>query len=564
MKFLVFFLALISVTFATRVFLERETELAPPEGWKWSDYAPKDQQISLSIALKQQNLDVLQQIFHEVSNPQHKNYKQYLTRDEIRDLVAPSQESIDTVTAWLLVNGIQNWEISGTNDILHFETTVEVAENMLGCKFYLFSHKRASRSAVSSYGPYSIPSHLSSHIDVVTGVTGFPALPSEAAHRFHKQKPAHHGSSHKKHTDSDRLENKNIGPQDLRTSYNIPSTTFGNGKTQQAVAEFQGQFYSPTDLTTFFNRYWPNAPASQSTVTKTIGTNLIGEPGVEAELDIQYIMGVAPGVPTWFWSNPGFNFWNDLLTWMSQIFSQSNPPQVHSVSYGDQAVVGQPSDSIKNRLNAEFMKAGVQGLSIIFASGDSGAGCYLCKEVNPSFPATSPYVTGVGATRYINGQSGTEEAVQAFGSGGGFSEFFTNATQFSYQTDVVKAYFDSGVAFPPQREFDSSGRGTPDVAAHGIGFTVVVNGNDDSVGGTSASAPTFAAVISLINDQLNAPLGFLNNFLYQNADALNDITQGNNKHSCCPGFQCTTGWDAVTGLGTPDFQKLLAAAKAAE
>ncbi|KAI0085907.1 peptidase S8/S53 domain-containing protein, partial [Irpex rosettiformis] len=82
--------------------------------------------------------------------------------------------------------------------------------------------------------------------------------------------------------------------------------------------------------------------------------------------------------------------------------------------------------------------------------------------------------------------------------------------------------------------------------------------------GTSCSSPIFASVISLINDQLIAagksPLGFLNPFLYANPSAFNDVTSGSNPGCNTNGFKATSGWDPVTGLGTPNFAGLKAAA----
>ena len=110
-------------------------------------------------------------------------------------------------------------------------------------------------------------------------------------------------------------------------------------------------------------------------------------------------------------------------------------------------------------------------------------------------------------------------------------------------------------------------------SALGEGFQVYVNGAVQAVGGTSASSPTFAATVSLINEErLKAdkpPMGFLNPFLYANEAAFVDVTTGTNAISrgggtpLRYGYAATTGWDAATGLGTPHFEKLLTAAMAA-
>jgi tripeptidyl-peptidase-1 len=364
-----------------------------------------------------------------------------------------------------------------------------------------------------------------------------------------------------------------ITPSIIRARYNISSTLVGtNAMNMHAVAEFQAQYYSPTDLKAFWDAYVPFAPFMP--VAQVVGQNDPSKPGIEASLDIEYIMGVAPNITTWFYSLANFNFYNDLLTWTGEIDNETNPPFIHSVSYGSQG--DYPTDDYRSRLNQEFMKLGTRGLSIIFASGDSGAGCEGNRESDaecdctffPSFPATCPYVTCIGATKFLTGNTGPEGAVSAFKSGGGFSQFFPTG---SWQMADVQAYLSSGVKMPEACAFNASGRGTPDAGALGdIHFQVINGGSVISVGGTSASAPSFSGVMSLLNDQLlnegKPTLGYLNPWIYQTASATPgaffDVTVGDNINSLCcksgaeSGFECATGWDPVTGVGTPNFAVL--------
>jgi tripeptidyl-peptidase-1 len=117
---------------------------------------------------------------------------------------------------------------------------------------------------------------------------------------------------------------------------------------------------------------------------------------------------------------------------------------------------------------------------------------------------------------------------------------------------------------PKNSFYTSSNRAYPDVSAQATGFTVIYSGKTHpGVEGTSASTPTFSGLVGLLNDQrkgMSKPaLGFLNPFLYQNAEAFNDITVGNNPGCSTEGFYAAKGWDPVSGLGTPDFKKLQAA-----
>lgn len=82
---------------------------------------------------------------------------------------------------------------------------------------------------------------------------------------------------------------------------------------------------------------------------------------------------------------------------------------------------------------------------------------------------------------------------------------------------------------------------------------VVSAGSSTAVSGTSCSAPIFSGIVALINDQLlkagEAPLGFLNPWIYANPQAFTDITSGSNPYNKCQGFNAAVGWDPVTGLG---------------
>ena len=150
-------------------------------------------------------------------------------------------------------------------------------------------------------------------------------------------------------------------------------------------------------------------------------------------------------------------------------------------------------------------------------------------------------VTAVGSTT----NQGPETAASF--SSGGFSNIFARP---SYQDGAVERYLDA-LGDKYKGRYNASGRAIPDVSTQGSRFVVTINGQTETVSGTSASAPTFASVISLLNDELfNAgrrPLGFLNPMLYtQGVAALNDITQGSNPGCGTDGFAAGPGWDPVS------------------
>ena len=145
----------------------------------------------------------------------------------------------------------------------------------------------------------------------------------------------------------------------------------------------------------------------------------------------------------------------------------------------------------------------------------------------------------------------------------------------TWQEAAAAGYLSSGRDLPPQGSYPPGGRATPDVATLGELFAVVTGagaGKVTPVSGTSAGTPAFAGMVALMNEarrQKGKPaLGFLNPFLYNHPAAFTDVTNGFNDIGTAGeqlgyGWACSKGWDPVTGLGTPLFKELLAAALAA-
>jgi tripeptidyl-peptidase-1 len=242
------------------------------------------------------------------------------------------------------------------------------------------------------------------------------------------------------------------------------------------------------------------------------------------------------------------------LVWLNYVLAQKELPYVISTSYGDDEQT--VPYSYAKRACAGFAQLGARGISVLFSSGDFGVGANGTCVSNvdnstmfiPNFPTSCPWITSVGGTESFE----PEVAVKRFGSGAGFSNYFGAP---SYQTEVVDAYV-AGLDGLFDGLYNKSGRAYPDVAAQGNHDAIAWNGIIRTIGGTSASSPTFSAVIALVNDALlaaNKPvLGFLNPWIYGGAyKALTDITSGSAIGCNGTGFPAAKGWDAVTGFGTP-------------
>jgi kumamolisin len=329
--------------------------------------------------------------------------------------------------------------------------------------------------------------------------------------------------------------------------YSFPANLDGTGQTI-GILELGGG-YTDSDLQTYFQGLGLNTPAVTA-VSVDGATNSPGDPNGadgEVELDIQVAGAIAPGakIAVYFAPNSDQGFIDAITT---AVHDTMNKPSTLSISWGGPE--SSWSQSSMTALDNACQSAAALGVTITVASGDSGSSDGTNSTV-VDFPASSPHVLACGGTELTaNGTQISQEIVwddQSSGggaTGGGFSAIFSVP---SWQTSAVPS--------------GSTGRGVPDVAANAApatGYNVVVDGQQETVGGTSAAAPLWAGLIALINQQLaqqgKQAAGFINPTLYQNGSDFHDITQGNNG-----AYSAGPGWDACTGLGSPNGSAILGA-----
>jgi subtilase family serine protease len=566
------------------VFFDRKTT---PRGWTRGAVAPRSAPVRVTVALVQRNLKALEALFWSIATPESPNYRNFMSRDEILDVVAPEASDKNKVVSWLHSHGIR--AVKDHRDALSVRTTVAHAAAAFQTEFYLFTEEETGRQIVRSWGTASMPEEIASIVDFVEGLSSFP-VPHL---KVHVRAPKSDGTD----------DTYAVIPQTVSNQYSIPAQSMGaHPETSVGVIEFQGESYAPADLAAYAQGC--NIQIATITANDTVGPNDPTSPQIEAELDIEFAATVNPSATAWFWLEDGQGW---LYQFVNHYFSTQNVPQVVSISYAwsemDQCQIdpdecqslGVDSQGYVARCNVEWQKIAMRGLSILTASGDSGANgrtdpdCSL-QYLKPDYPACCPYITSVGATEIQNPTplpspqppacsqgytciaGGAEQAVSYaysdFASGGGFSWY---SPMPSYQTDAVKAYLASGVTLPPATYYNNTNRGFPDIAAVGHDCLIYDAGAWEPVGGTSCSAPIVAAVMSVVNQaaikKSGKPLGFLNPFLYKMwkecPTCFQDITVGDNlctEDGCspsCEGFYCTKGWDPVTGLGTPNAQAMI-------
>jgi len=532
--------------------LKLETkELHFREDWAVKSPAAGWETHAVMIAVKQQNLDKLHDVLMEVSTPQSPKRGKYLSFDEVHAMTS-NKKATHAVLSWLTgTPGVRVKKIHKYGHYIHAETNVSTWQHLLQADFaHLVSSSDPTNVILRATSDVHIPDTLADSITGIFMTTQLPPRPRPRAEpRFINASVT------------------GVTPAGLRSFYHVSGT--GSPSVSQAVFESLGQYTSPSDLATFEQQF---GLASEK-ISQDIGGHESGfmctiNPNncAEANLDVQYMMAISPVTPETYWYEANQN--TPFESWIEAVAGTANPPLVHSISYG--SIEPEVATSVATTFNNEAMKLGAQGVTIFVSSGDDGVANFQARgkaskcAYTPSFPASSPYVTAVGATQ--GGVTGGQEVVcssqtgGAITSGGGFS---TKYDAPAYQTAAIKEYFSSAPA--PVSGYATGGRGYPDVAMAGHNYEVVISGKVYSVSGTSASSPVVAAMASLVNAKLKSnggsSIGFINPTLYKaGSGSFNSITQGNNKCTastvcCSQGFTATSGWDPITGLGSVDYAK---------
>lgn len=555
--------------------VQQEPDVQPwnPDHSMWlleAGGVPADYLVQFIVALKVEDdrRAMLEKTFWEVSDPKHEKYGQHLTTNDITELLDVPQPRVDAVLKYFEeaggVDPTWSYSVAVNKDMITLGLPAAVAEKALKTKLGFFTHsERSGRRIVRASTAYYLPENISSHVELVGELLQFPRL------RLKKLEGLQTGAGSWPNGCNASACKGFVTPEVLAERYKFPkpsnSSSVASGNSM-AVAEFQGRYFKDHNLNKFGRSCnMPQAVWREWKVDHVIYNGHESDPqvGIEAELDIEYIKAVAPQVPlNVFYTND-----YSLLNWANELFARSDVALVHSVSYGNDESQ-QSGRQYMLTCNTAFMKAGAMGMSLLFASGDQGvcgrSGCGKGKtkhgvRFQTDFPADSPFVTAVGGTDFAGSRIGDETAWSD--GGGGFSDNFDIP---DFQKAAVAAYKASTDAdLPPQTLWNPTGRGYPDIAALGgqkAPYCTYSNGQFTGVAGTSAATPVTAGIFALLNglrvSQNKAPLGFLNTFIYQNPSAFQDVTSGINDGGGKFGFKAVKGWDAATGLGTPNYEAL--------
>jgi kumamolisin len=384
-------------------------------------------------------------------------------------------------------------------------------------------------------GTLNLPDDLQ---DVVQAVLGLDNRPQAQAH-FRRTRPdaADNGGAPTSYT-----------PLQVAALYGFPA---GDGAGQSIGIIELGGGYRPADLKTYFSGLGLTAPKITAVSVDHGRNHATGQPdGPDGEvmLDIEVAGAIAPKAKfaVYFAPNTDAGFLDAITT---AIHDKTNAPGIISISWG-----GPESSWTQQALTAfdqAFQDAAALGITVCIASGDDGSNDGVGDGANHvNFPASSPHVLACGGTRLqaagssISAETVWNDGANGGASGGGVSAFFPLP---DWQNGLKATKTGGGSEA-------LTNRGVPDVSGDAdpeSGYNVRVDGSNTVVGGTSAVAPLWAGLIARLNAKRGTSLGFVNPLLYKTSSAFRDITEGNNG-----AFQASPGWDACTGLGSPNGPEL--------
>ncbi|KAI0054575.1 hypothetical protein BV25DRAFT_1816888 [Artomyces pyxidatus] len=246
------FLSLFSLVLAgphvTRDLRLHESRDSVPNGFTRNGPAPGDTPLPLRLALKQNNIEGLQDVLMDISTPTSANYGQHLSLEEVNEYVAPKPETIAAVNAWLSENGLAAKTLSPTGDWLGFQTTVAQANELFDADFSTFTHDVTGETTVRTLA-YSIPASLQGHLDLVHPTITFPNPLASKEPVSVTPGRLRASSSNVTGAAAPASCNTAITPACVQALYGIPTTPATQSSNTLAVSGFINQFANEADLT---------------------------------------------------------------------------------------------------------------------------------------------------------------------------------------------------------------------------------------------------------------------------------------------------------------------------
>jgi kumamolisin len=472
---------------------------------------------------------------------------QPVSREEYERRFGAAREDIERVERFAAAHGLTVERADAAARRVVLSGTVEQYNAAFGVDLQRFEHQigQSTHHFRQPGRSVQLPQDVR---DIVTAVVGFDNRAKVQPHfriaapLLPTQRPPIHAA---------RAAGSSFTPLQIAQLYAFPP---GDGKGECIALLEMGGGYSATDLQDYFGTLGVPMPTVQAVSVDETQNAPSGDPNGpdgEVTLDVEIVGALAPAalIAVYFAPNSEAGFVDGVS---AALHDSTRKPSVISISWGS------PESSWSQQglaaLNDALQTAVALGVTVCAASGDSGSSDGASDGADHvDFPASSPYVLGCGGTQIAasNGQI-VRETVWNSGSSGGATGGGVSATFAlpAWQKGLMVVRPEGGAGTLVRR-------GVPDVAADAdpaSGYVVRIDGTDTVVGGTSAVAPLWAALIARVNATRGTPVGFVNALLYAQPGAFNDVTSGNNGD-----YSAGPGWDACTGLGTPVGSKVAAA-----
>jgi hypothetical protein len=551
----------------------------------------------------------LQQLLQQQQDHASLNYHKWLTPEQYADRFGLSSSDIHKLTFWLQTQGFTIVQTARGRNWIAFSGPAAFVENTFHTQIHYFNVQGQQHFANAT--DISIPQALSGIVAGISGLNDFAPKPMGIRTRpvtdffpLVLQSDYTLGSGHF------------LAPDDIATIYDLTplynASIDGTGMKIVVVGQVDISS-SLTDIDNFRSVFGLQKNDPQQTIV-TGSPNPGTDSGdlLESKLDVEWAGAVARNATVLFIT--AATTANGVFAAAQYAIDQNLAPVI-SMSYG-----------ACESLNASFLpanedvmkQANTEGITFVTSSGDTGAaGCddpnatVAVQGLAVNYPASSPEATGVGGTEfsadssnpalywntnnsatgasaisYIPETSWNDSALRGSlaGSGGGASSCQSNGCESGFP----KPTWQSGTGVPGDKVRD-----VPDVSLTGSadhdGYIICASGscasgvgvNPTIVGGTSATAPVFAGIVTLLNQSVGGKgLGNINSTLYQLAQTpsngvFHDITTGSNIVTCTPGtpisdpvalrcpstgtfgYKATVGYDLVTGLGSVDANNLV-------
>jgi len=496
-------------------------------------HAPPEAELEIVIGLKAQNEAELDALIARQQDPASSDYQQFLTVEEFTRRFAPTPNQVDNVVRFLTANGITVKRVYQNRLLIHAVGNVAQLEKAFNVTINEYQEPGVvGKTYFSNDRDPSVPGGLK---NIVQTVVGLNTLAEYQSHVRLPHSPAPSGSQ------------APLTPRDIATAYNFPNDSNRNVPVKKysgkgvtlAIATANG--YDRNDVETYWHQH---GVTRYGTLTDVPINGVSKKLEEETTLDLELAGSQAPGANILMYIAASPAFVNFTLTYAQVVLD--NKADVMTVSWG----LCEEHTGWMQMLTESliFREAAVQGIALFASAGDDGVYDCGADEDNPlwrvDYPASSPHVTAVGGTA-LHVKDGVRTGETAWDGGGG----------------GVSSHWDRPVWQVAPTLPAGNKRATTDISLNAdpwTGYSFYFQGKWMRIGGTSASAPEWASLWTLVLEGTGQRVGSANYYVYKMGSLKEypklffDVTHGSNGAGVGPGYRAGPGWDIPTGWGTPD------------